>query len=90
MIAFIDAHREAHGVEPICKVLPVAPSTDRAHAAQRRDPTKSPARARRDADLREKIQRVFDENFRVYGVRKVWRQRRREGESVARSARSNG
>ena len=84
MIAFIDAHREAHGVEPICKVLPIAPSTYRAHAARRRDPTKSSARARRDADLREKIQRVFDENFHVYGVRKVWRQLRREGESLAR------
>lgn len=84
MIAFIDAHREAHGVEPICKVLPIAPSTYRAHAAQRRDPLKSSARARRDGGLREKIQRVFDANFKVYGVRKVWRQMRREGENVAR------
>ena len=84
MIAFIDAHREAHGVEPICKVLPIAPSTYRAHAAQRRDPLKSSARARRDGGLREKIQRAFDANFKVYGVRKVWRQMRREGENVAR------
>ena len=52
MIAFIDDHREAHGVEPICEVLPIAPSTYRAHAATRRDPAKSSARARRDADLR--------------------------------------
>ena len=84
MIAFIDDHREAHGVEPICAVLPIAPSTYRAHAATRRDPAKGSARARRDAVLREKIRRVFDENFQVYGVRKVWRQLLREGESVAR------
>src|SRR5271165_6543280 len=84
MIAFIDDHREAHGVEPICEVLPIAPSTYRAHAAMRRDPAKGSARARRDAVLREKIRRVFDDNFQVYGVRKVWRQLTREGESVAR------
>jgi hypothetical protein len=63
MIAFIDAYRGAHGVEPICKVLPIAPSTYRAHAARRRDPTKGSARTRRDAALCEKIRRVFDENF---------------------------
>ena len=84
MIAFIDAHREVHGVEPICKVLPIALSTYRAHAATRRDPAKGSAKARRDAVLREKIQRVFDENFSVYGARKVWRQLTREGENVAR------
>ena len=84
MIAFIDDHREAHGVEPICEVLPIAPSTYRAHTATRRDPAKGSARARRDAVLREKIRRVFDDNFEVYGVRKVWRQLLREGESVAR------
>ena len=84
MIAFIDDHREAHGVEPICKVLPIAPSTYRAHAARRRDPTKGSARTRRDAALCEKIRRVFDENFQVYGVRKVWRQLKRDGEAVAR------
>ena len=84
MIAFIDDHREAHGVEPICKVLPIAPSTYRAHAAARRDPAKGSAKARRDAVLRDKIRRVFDENFQVYGVRKVWRQMNREGENVAR------
>ena len=84
MIAFIDDHREAHGVEPICEVLPIAPSTYRAHAATRRDPATGSARARRDAVLREKIRRVFDDNFQVYGVRKVWRQLLREGESVAR------
>jgi transposase InsO family protein len=84
MIAFIDDHRDKHGVEPICKLLPIAPSTYRAHAARRRDPAKASARARRDATLREKIQRVFDANFQVYGVRKVWKQLDREGEKVAR------
>ena len=84
MIAFIDDHREAHGVEPICEVLPIAPSTYRAHAAQRRDPEKSSARAKRDAMLCAKIRCVFDENFSVYGARKVWRQLKREGENVAR------
>ncbi|PWB83207.1 MAG: IS3 family transposase [Methylocystaceae bacterium] len=84
MIAFIDAHRDAHGVEPICKLLPIAPSTYRAHAAHRRDPAKASARARRDAALRKEIRRVYDENFHVYGVRKVWRQLDREGEKVAR------
>ena len=84
MIAFIDDHREVYGVEPICKVLPIAPSTYRVHAARRTNPDKRPARARRDAALRVEIQRVFDENFQVYGVRKVWRQLGREGIAVAR------
>jgi putative transposase len=84
MIAFIDAHRESYGVEPICKVLPIAPSTYRSHAAQRRDETKLSTRGRRDRALGEKIRRVFAENFSVYGARKVWRQLRREGEDVAR------
>jgi transposase InsO family protein len=84
MIAFVDSHREAHGVEPICKLLPIAPSTYRAHAARRRDPAKASPRTRRDAALRKEIQRVFDQNFQVYGVRKVWKQLDREGEKVAR------
>ena len=84
MIAFIDDHRQAHGLEPICRVLPIAPSTYHAHAARRADPSRLPKRVRRDADLKVEIRRVFDENFRVYGVRKVWRQLRREGFSVAR------
>ncbi len=84
MIGFIDDHRAAYGVEPICKVLPIAPSTYHAHAARRADPAKLPARARRDATLKEDIQRVFQENFEVYGARKVWRQLRREGRDVAR------
>ena len=60
MIAFIDDHREAHGVEPICKVLPIAPSTYHAHAAKRADPGKLSARARRDANLQIDIKRVWD------------------------------
>ena len=84
MIAFIDDHREAYGVEPICRVLPIAPSTYHAHAARRADPNKLPARARRDAALKVEIRRVFEENFRVYGVRKVWRQLGRDGIVVAR------
>jgi putative transposase len=84
MIAFIDDHRAAHGVEPICKVLPIAPSTYHAHASQRRDPEKLSARAKRDISLCEKIRRIHAENFGVYGARKVWRQLMREGESVAR------
>ena len=84
MIAFIDEHRGAYGVEPICKVLPIAPSTYHEHAARRADPSRMPARAKRDAELRQRVQRVFEENLRVYGVRKVWHQLRREGVSVAR------
>lgn len=84
MIAFIDAHRAAYGVEPICAVLPIAPSTYHAHVAKRADPAKLSPRARRDADLKVEITRVFAENFGVYGVRKVWRQLRREGFAVAR------
>jgi putative transposase len=74
MIAFIDHHRGVYGVEPICKVLPIAPSTYYAHVARRVDPGKLSRRAKRDKALKAQIRRVFEENFRVYGVRKVWRQ----------------
>ena len=90
MIAFIDdhrevqGHREVHGVEPICQVLPIASSTCHAHAARRRAPERAPARVRRDEGLRTDIRRVFEENFSVHGVRKVWRQLGREGVAVAR------
>jgi putative transposase len=84
MIAFIDAHRDAYGVEPICKVLPIAPSTYHAHVARRANPETLSRRAKRDAALKVEIRRVFEENFRVYGVRKVWRQLGREGIAVAR------
>jgi putative transposase len=84
MIAFIEDHRDAYGVEPIGRVLQIAPSTYHAHAARRADPGKLPARAKRDAALAVEIRRVFEENFRVYGVRKVWRQLGREGIAAAR------
>ena len=84
MIAFIDDHRGAYGVEPICGVLPIAPSTYHAHVAQRIDASKRSARTRRDTELRVEVRRVFTENFGVYGARKVWRQLRREGFAVAR------
>jgi putative transposase len=84
MIAFIDEHRAVHGVEPICRLLPIAPSTYYAHAARRADPAKLPARAQSDAVLIIEIRRVFEENFRVYGVREIWRQLGREGIRVAR------
>ena len=84
MIAFIDAHRAVYGVEPICLVLPIAPSTYHAHAACRADPAKAPARVQRDQVLSEQIRRVHAANFGVYGVRKVWRQLGREGVAVAR------
>ena len=72
------------GVESICKVLPIAQSTYRAHTAKRADPAKLSTRAKRDAIRKIEISRVFAENFDVYGVRKVWRQLRRESEDIAR------
>lgn len=84
MIAFIDDNRADHGVEPICTVLPIAPSTYHKHVAQRLDPLRLSARARRDIVLKPEIARVFAENFAVYGVRKVWRQMRHEGFTIAR------
>ncbi len=84
MIAFIDDHRDKHGIEPICEVLPIAPATDYDHLARRADPARLSDRAKQDEQLRPHIQRVFDDNWRVYGVRKVWWQLRREGRDVAR------
>ena len=84
MKAFIDEHRDAFGIEPICRVLPIAPSTYHAHAARRADPSRMSARAQRDAGLRAEIRRVWEENFQVYGVRKVWRQLLRERFEIAR------
>jgi transposase InsO family protein len=84
MIGFIEDHRSAYGVEPICRVLPIAPSTYHEHAAQRRDPSRMSARAKHDEVLKQEVKRVFETNFGVYGVRKVWRQLLREGFRVAR------
>ena len=84
MVAFIDDYRGIYGVEPICRVLPIAPSTYYAHKERERDPAKRSARARRDQQLRERIRRVWFENFGVYGVRKMWRTLLRLGDPVAR------
>jgi transposase InsO family protein len=84
MIGFIDDHRDEYGVEPICQVLPIAPSTYHDHAAKRRDPERMSERAKRDEVLKIEVKRVFDDNFGVYGVRKVWWHLQREGFGVAR------
>lgn len=84
MIGFIDDHRNEYGGEPIFRVLPIAPSTYHEHTAQRRDPERMSARAQRDEVLKVEVKRVFDRNFGVYGVRKLWRQLLREGFAVAR------
>ncbi|EPM1166262.1 MAG: IS3 family transposase [Dechloromonas sp.] len=81
---FIDRHRETYGVEPLCKLLQVAPSGYWRHAARQRNPSLRSARAQRDELLIPQIQRVWQANFQVYGVRKVWRQLLREGTPVAR------
>lgn len=72
MVTFINDHRAVYGVEPICRVLPIAPSTYYTHAARLADPELMSARAKRDASLSDEIRRVFKENFEVYGAAKVW------------------
>ena len=84
MVSFIDEHREEHGVEPICAQLPIAPSTYYEQKAREEDPSRLPARAVRDRELRPEIERVWKENMNVYGARKVWLQLRREDVEVAR------
>jgi putative transposase len=84
MVSFIDEHRNEHGVEPICRELPIAPSTYYEQKAREVDSSRLPARAVRDAELREEIERVWKENFGAYGARKVWRQLVREKNDVAR------
>ena len=84
MVSFIDDYRVDYGVEPICEVLPIAPSTYYLHKARQSHPELLPPRARQDAELREQIRRVWKGNFRVYGARKVWLQLNREGVKVAR------
>src|SRR5579871_6436899 len=79
MVAFIDDHREAFGVEPICRVLPIAPSTYFRHKQLQQYPTKRSARAQRDDELMAIIRRVWREHYEVYGPRKVWKQMGREG-----------
>ena len=84
MWAFIDQYRETLGVEPICRVLQIAPSGYRRHAARQRDPARRSARAQRDEILMRHIQRIWDAHRQVYGANKVWRQLHREGIPVAR------
>ena len=84
MIRFIEDHRADHGVEPICRVLPIAPATFYDHLAKRANPDLLSDRAKRDEDLKPEIERVFEENLSVYGVRKIWHQMRREGFDIAR------
>ena len=84
MVTFIDDHRATYGVEPICAVLPIAPSTYWWHRARYADPTQRSPRAHRDDALRVAIQRIWDENEQVYGAEKVWKQLRRDGHRVAR------
>ena len=84
MVGFLTDHREQYGVEPICAVLPIAPSTYHRQRAAQVDPSRRSARAQRDDARRAEIQRVYDEHHQVYGPRKVWKQLRREGIRVAR------
>lgn len=84
MVGFIDEHRVKFGVEPICDVLPIAPSMYYEQRARQRYPDRRPRRVRQDEVLTEHVHRVWQENQEVYGVRKVWKQLRREGHPVAR------
>ena len=84
MVAFVDAHRDVYGVEPICSVLPIAPSTYYEQKARANDPTRIPRRAQRDGHLVPEIMRVWRTNRRVYGAKKVWKQLQRESIPVAR------
>ena len=84
MVSFIDNHRDEYGVESICRQLPIAPSVYYEQKARQAKPERAPARLRRDIAMTEHIQRVYGENFRVYGARKVWLQLRREGIQIAR------
>ena len=84
MIAFIEDQRVVYGVESICRVLPIAPSTYYHRLACLVDPSKASARHQRDTELRPEIKRVWDENYQVYGVRKAWHQMKREGFEMAR------
>jgi len=84
MVAFVDRHRDEYGVEPICALLPMAPSSYYEYKARQADAGRLPARVRRDRQLEVEIRRVWEENFQVYGIRKMWRQLNREAIGVAR------
>ena len=83
-MGFIDQHREAYGVEPICKVLPIAPSTYHRHKELAQQPGRRSDRAKRDEQLTAEVQRIWEQNHRVYGARKLWKQLNREGIPSAR------
>ncbi|WVX50190.1 hypothetical protein ROLI_032860 [Roseobacter fucihabitans] len=84
MIRFIEDHRDDHGVEPICRVLPIAPATFYDNLAKQVDASRLSDRAKRDEQLKPEIERVSEQNLKVYGVRKIWHQMRREGFEIAR------
>ena len=84
MMAFVDQHRDAFGVEPICRQLQIAPSGYRRYVALQRNPEQRSQRVRRDEMLVPEIERVWQANLQVYGADKVWRQLNREGVVVAR------
>ena len=84
MIAFIDAQQGSHGIEPICKQLPMSVSTYYEHKARELDPDKESNRSIRDRHQKVEIQRVWEENQQVYGARKVWKQLKREDFVIAR------
>jgi len=84
MTAFVDEHRAAYGVEPICRMLQIAPSAYYERLRKRREPDRRSAQSKRDDALKPEILRVFSEHFGVYDVRKVWRQLRRENITAAR------
>lgn len=84
MVSFIDEHRAEYGVEPICRVLPIAPSTYYEHRRRRLDPDSRPERLKADELLMAQVERVWRKNRGLYGARKVWRQLLREKVVVAR------
>jgi hypothetical protein len=84
--AFIEAHVESFGIEPMCRVLRIAPSTRHEHARRKTDPDLRSARVKEDMRLSVEIARVRKKNFSIYGARKVWLQRNREGFKVGREA----
>jgi hypothetical protein len=84
MVSFIDENKETYGVEPMCSVLPIAPSTYYEHARRRREPERRPQREKRDEKLQGEIGRLYEDTHLVCGAKKVWRQLEREGVVVAR------
>ena len=84
MITFIKEHRDIYGVEPICRVLQITPSTFYARLTIENDPNKASTRSKRDAELRPEMKRVWEDNQSVYGARKLWHAMKREKFDIAR------